>query len=326
MTLPAGLAVVSALARIDGSFGWTAVVACAASVFAAWAQRETYDRIYRNGPDVPVSGSAQPAGTAERVPEGWRINGRWPLASGCVYSEWMAGFCVVTENGNPVTDAQGRPRIRGVILPTQDWQIEDSWHAAGLKGTASHHIALNGALVPESGLFDLEGGAPCVPGELYPAVRQLLPLLHAALSVGIAEGTLDDLVALAHTGRQQYQAATSMQDSEIFRYELGRAHADVRAARAFLQCQIASHWDHALKGTLKDEALLVEGTQAAVWIASTCIRAADACFTLAGSSAIYETSPLQRRLRDLHVAGQHFQAQQRQYVGAGKLLLQMQPS
>jgi alkylation response protein AidB-like acyl-CoA dehydrogenase len=89
----------------------------------------------------------------------------------------------------------------------------------------------------------------------------------------------------------------------------------------FLQAQVASHWNHALTGTLNDEALLIEGTQAAVWIATICTRVADACFALAGSSAVYETSPLQRRLRDLHVAGQHATAQQRQYVVGGKLRL-----
>jgi indole-3-acetate monooxygenase len=321
LALPAGLAVISALARIDGSVGWTAIVASGAAIFSALAQRETYDRIYRNGPDVPICGSSQPVGTAEPVAEGWRINGRWPLASGCMHAEWIAGFCIVTANGNPVIDAQGRPRVRGVVLPAQDWEIEDSWHAAGLKGTGSHHIGLKDALVPEVSLFDLEGGAPCVPGQLYPVVRHLLPLLHAAFSVGMAEGTLDELVALARTGRQQYQAATPMQKSEVFQFELGRIYADVRAAQAFLQAQVASHWNHALRGTLNDEALLIEGTQAAVWIASTCIRVADACFALAGSSAVYETSPLQRRLRDLHVAGQHAVAQQRHYVGAGKLPL-----
>jgi hypothetical protein len=40
------------------------------------------------------------------------------------------------------------------------------------------------------------------------------------------------------------------------------------------------------------------------------------------SSALYETSPLQRRLRDLHVAAQHAIAQQRQYASVGKLVLQ----
>jgi alkylation response protein AidB-like acyl-CoA dehydrogenase len=207
------------------------------------------------------------------------------------------------------------------VLPAQDWKIEDSWHAAGLKGTGSHHIVLKDALVPEVSLFDFEGGVPCASGQLYPAVRHLLPLFHAAFSVGMAEGALDELVALARTGRQQYQAASPMQKSEVFQFELGRIYADVRAAQAFLQVQVASHWNHVLTGTLKDEALLIEGMQAAVWIASACIRVADACFALAGSSAVYETSPLQRRLRDLHVAGQHAIAQQRQYVGAGKLLL-----
>jgi indole-3-acetate monooxygenase len=175
--------------------------------------------------------------------------------------------------------------------------------------------------VPEVNLFDLEGGTPCVPGPLYPAVRQLLPLFHAAFSVGMAEGTLDELVALARTGRQQYQAATPMLDSEAFQLELGRICADVRAAQALLQAQVASHWNHALAETLNDEALLIEGMQASVWIASICVRVADACFALAGSSAVYETSPLQRRLRDLHVAGQHATAQQRQYIAGGKRLL-----
>jgi hypothetical protein len=56
-------------------------------------------------------------------------------------------------------------------------------------------------------------------------------------------------------------------------------------------------------------------------IAADCVRVASACFTIAGGSALYETSPLQRRLRDLHAATQHVAAQQRHYVSVGKLLL-----
>jgi alkylation response protein AidB-like acyl-CoA dehydrogenase len=112
-----------------------------------------------------------------------------------------------------------------------------------------------------------------------------------------------------------------MRDSEPFQGELGRVAAELRAARAFLEGQAASHWRHALAGTLKDEALLTQSTQTAIWLATTCVRPADACFAVGGSSALYETSPLQRRLRDLHTAVQHFSAQPRQYVRAGKLLL-----
>jgi alkylation response protein AidB-like acyl-CoA dehydrogenase len=277
--------------------------------------RDTYEQVYQNGPDVIIAGSAQPVGRAEAVAGGWRVNGRWPFASGCQHADWMFGFCVMTEGGKSLCG------VRGFFLPARDWQIEDTWYVAGLKGTGSHHITLRDKVVPAENFFDLANGVPCVPGPLYQAVLQLLPLMHSANSVGIAEGALDELVELANTGRQQLQAAVPMRDSETFQGELGRIAAELRAARAFLQVQAASHWRHALAGTLKDEALLTQATQTAIWIANTCVRAVDACFALAGSSALYETSPLQRRLRDLHVAAQHEKAQQRHYVKAGKLLL-----
>jgi alkylation response protein AidB-like acyl-CoA dehydrogenase len=322
LALPAGLEVIRALARLDGSTSWTAMVGSGGSIFATLEPRETYDRIYQNGPDVPLCGSAQPTGTAKPTAGGFRVSGRWPFASGCKHAEWLAGFCIVTDDsGKPVTGPQGQPVVRGFALPAQNWEIEDTWHAAGLKGTGSHHIVLRDALVPEANFFDVEGGTPCVPGPLYPAIRQLLPTFHSAVAVGMAEGAVDDVVALANTGRQQFKAMAPMRDSEAFQLELGRISADVRAALAFFEAQTASLWHHALAGTLNDESLVVEGSQAATWITVTCVRIVDACFALAGSSAIYETSPLQRRMRDIHVAAQHASVQQRQYVGGGKLLL-----
>ncbi|WP_027582781.1 acyl-CoA dehydrogenase family protein [Bradyrhizobium sp. Ai1a-2] len=322
LALPEGLEVIRALARLDGSVGWIAMVAGGGSLFATWEARETYERIYRNGPDVPVCGSAQPTGMAKPTEGGFRVSGRWPFASGCKHAEWMAGFCLITDdNGKPAAGPHGQPVVRGFALPAQNWEIEDTWHAAGLKGTGSHHIVLRDVLVPEANFFDVESGVPCVPGPLYPAVKQLVPMFHSAVAVGIAEGAVDELVALAHTGRQQFRATTPMRDSEIFQLELGRISADLRATQAFCEAQTASLWHHALAGTLNNEDLAVESTQAATWIAAACVRIVDACFTLAGSSAVYETSPLQRRLRDMHVAAQHAAVQQRQYVAGGKLLL-----
>jgi alkylation response protein AidB-like acyl-CoA dehydrogenase len=322
LALPEGLEAIRALARLDGSTGWIAMVGGGGSIFATLQPRETYERIYRNGPDVALCGSAQPAGTARPTAGGFQVSGRWPFASGCKHAEWMAGFCLVTDdNGKPVAGPQGQPQIRGFALPAQDWEIEDTWHAAGLRGTGSDHIMLRDALVPEANFFDVEGGVPCVPGPLYPAVRQLLPMFHTALAIGIAEGAVDELVALANTGRQQFRATAPMRESETFQYELGRIFADFRAAQTFYEAQTAIVWHRALAGTLNDEDLLIESTQAAIWITAACVRVTDACFALAGSSAVYETSPLPRRLRDIHVAAQHAHTQQRQYVAGGKLLL-----
>src|SRR5262249_25487380 len=163
-------------------------------------------------------------------------------------------------------------------------------------GTGSHHITMRNKLVPEANFLDFEGGEPCLPGPLYQAVPQLLPLLHGANAVGIAEGALEELVAHANTGRQQLRAGAPMRHSEIFQFELGRSAAELRAARAYHHMQVASHWQHALAGALKDETLHAQGAQAGIWIATTCVRVTDACFTLAGGSAVYDSSPLQRRM------------------------------
>jgi indole-3-acetate monooxygenase len=318
--LPAALEILSTLSRIDGSVGWTMAIASAGDLFLPLLRRDTYDEVYRSGPDVVIAGSVQPAGTAEPTAGGWRVSGRWPFASGCQHADWMLGFCTMSEGGKPLAGEAGAPLVRGFVLPARDWMIEDTWYVAGLRGTGSHHITLRDALVPEGNFFDLNG-APCLPGPLYGAVRSVLPLLHGSVSVGMAEGAVDELVELANTGRHQLRAPAPMRDSEVFQHELGRIVGDLRAAQALLQVQTASHWRHALAGTLRDDALVTQATQAATWIVTTCVRVADACFALGGGSALYDSSPLQRRLRDLHAAAQHAAVQQRNYASAGKLIL-----
>jgi alkylation response protein AidB-like acyl-CoA dehydrogenase len=51
------------------------------------------------------------------------------------------------------------------------------------------------------------------------------------------------------------------------------------------------------------------------------LRRDRACFAAGGGSALYENSPLQRRMRDLHAAAQHVGVHQRHYVNSGELLL-----
>jgi alkylation response protein AidB-like acyl-CoA dehydrogenase len=222
------------------------------------------------------------------------------------------------KNGQLMPGEGGQPLVRGFLLPARDWQIEDTWHAAGLQGTGSDHIAVRDMVVPEANFIDLENGTSCEPGPLYQAVLQFLPLMHGAFSVGAAEGALDDLLDLANTGRQQSLAPSPMRDSELFQFELGRIEAELWAAQACHQVRVASHWRHALTGTLKDENLFLQGTQTAIWVATACVRVADACFLLGGGSALYESSPLQRRMRGLHAAAQHAMVQQRHYLAAGK--------
>jgi alkylation response protein AidB-like acyl-CoA dehydrogenase len=230
------------------------------------------------------------------------------------------------EGGEPMRGEAGRPVIKAVLLPAGDWRIEDTWHAAGLKGTGSHDIALDGKFVPDAFFFSFDSPG-CIPGPLSRSVPHFLPLFLGATAVGMAEGALDDLMALAWAPPAQPNSAASMRESEIFQYELGRVAADLKSARALLDDRAGRHWRWALAGgkpgdTTLADAMLNDAVQSGIWIVGTCVKVADACFALAGGTAVYEASPLQRRLRDLHAAAQHARIHERLYAAGGKAVLE----
>jgi alkylation response protein AidB-like acyl-CoA dehydrogenase len=319
---PAVARVLQAISRIDGSIGWVCTLASGGTLFLPLLAGETCEKMYRDGPDLFCAGSSQPGGTAEQEDGGWRVNGRWPFASGCQDADWIAALCVLTQRGKPVPGpAEGVPAMRLVCLPARCWQIEQTWQASGLRATGSHHIVLRDAVASPENLMDMASTRPCEGGPLYSAPGHFAALAHGPVTLGLAEGALDDLMTMARSGRKQSRASAAMRDSEIFHYELGRVQAEFRAAQGLFEAQAASHWRHAVAGTLNGEALLAEGTQAAIWITEACVRVVQRCFALAGGAAVYESCPLQRRLRDIEVAAQHAAVQQRHYAKAGKLLL-----
>jgi len=114
---------------------------------------------------------------------------------------------------------------------------------------------------------------------------------------------------------------TPLVETERFKEGLARLDADLMAARALLDAQIASVWRDSDRAPAKDLAGLAEQLQAAIWVTATCVRVAEGCFELAGSRAVYESSSLQRRVRDLRVAAQHAAGHPRHCVMAGANVL-----
>jgi indole-3-acetate monooxygenase len=317
-----GHEIIQALAKIDASVGWCAMVSNVASVFATFLHPETYDEIYEKGPDVIFAGSLRPNGKAEATDNGWRLNGRWDFASGCQHADWMFGTFVMSKDEVELTRPNGQKLTRSCLVPARKWNIKETWHAAGLKATGSHDIDITDVVVPEAHFFEAFDPQFHQPGAFYREPLPLILLTVPATFVGITAGAFDEILRVANSGRQQFMAATQMRDSELFQSELGRIEADLNAARAYLQVQAANHWSHSLNGTLEKEPFLTQTTQTSAWVGTTCVRVANDCFALGGGSAVYESSPLQRRLRDLLTASQHPIAQRRQFVTSGKLLLE----
>jgi indole-3-acetate monooxygenase len=324
LSVPEALPVLEALATADSSVGWVAMIAVTSQMFATRLPKATFDRIYAREPAPVVVGVGTPAGRAETMDGGHRVSGRWPFASGCQNAQWIGGHAVICRNGEPVMSYHG-PLTRFFVLPAEHWRIDETWQASGLTGSGSHHVVLDNAEVPDAATFDLFHGPSCVPGPFESPIAPFVANLHAAIATGIAMGAVADLTAMAASGRRQLFAAADIKDSPVFQHEFGRLGAGLRAARALLQVQAESHWRRAVAGTLNDKTDVSDGLQASAWIHATCTDIISGCYTLGGSSVVLNASPLQRRLRDIHAARQHFFAQERFYGSAGRIALGFPP-
>jgi indole-3-acetate monooxygenase len=320
---PSAFRAIAALARLDGSVGWNGMIGHVASLMPFLMRPTLYEDIFKDGKDhiIAASGS-QPVGRAERVPGGWRVTGSWAFASGCQYAEWIGGSCVMMEGGAPIeaSDASG-PMIRTCLIPAEHWEIRDTWHAVGLKGTGSHHVALTDVFVSDENFFEFPFGTSFAPDPIFGKFPEILVLAHGALAVGIAEGAIMDLVEVARTGVKQLFMTTPLVETERFKEGLARLDAEFMAARALLEAQITRGWHNPEHPKGKELTRVAEQVQAAIWITAACVRIAEGCFELAGSRAVYESSSLQRRVRDLHVAAQHVAVHPRHYVTAGAAVL-----
>ena len=327
LSFPDGLRVIAEVARIEGSAGWTTMIGCASALILSRMPKETFEAIFgRFGPDMIQAGLAgAPRGRAERVEGGYRVSGEWPFSSGCEHADFVIGACVVTEGGQPLPGPVegGPPLVRIVGLPAAEWTIRDTWTVAGLKATGSHTTALADVFVPEAWTMEL-AGPTCLPGPLYAGLGPWIPLMHGAFAVGMARGMIDDLVATAQTGRRQLFARAAMQDSPIYQYELGALAAETAAAEALLQAKAALQWGRAQSGDL-GPAAQPDSMVAGIWVTHAALRVCDGGFTLAGAAALYEASPIQRRLRDMNAGAQHAVVQKQNYQGLGGMLLAPPP-
>ena len=314
---PPSVDVLAALAAADGATGWTVMIGCETPQLFGLLPRASFDAIYSGGPDTICAGAFAPMGKAEVEPGGYRAAGRWSFASGCQHADWIFGQCVVLENGAPVPGPiPNAPKLRCMVRPASEWQIVDTWFTSGMRGTGSQDIALAPVHVDEAWSFDLWFGEPSLPGPSFAAPILQFSMHIGAVALGIAEGAIADLIALAETKKVRLYARAEVADQPLFQYRLGHAEADARAARAFLGSCAASYWAQAQAGPL-DPALRTRVLQTVAWVVETSARVVDVCYTAGGGSALYDKSPLQRRLRDIHTLTQHASVQENVFQTAG---------
>jgi len=322
---PTSVEVLRSIARADGSVGWSLMINTESPQLFALLPESTFEAFYAAGPDITIAGAFAPSGTAIPVDGGFEVSGRWQFASACEHSDYLFANCVVP---GVAPDAPGSdpdaPVLRCVVAPRDRWTIHDTWDTLGLRGTGSHDISLDEAFIADDHVFDLFGGRPFSgdPGFATPVLQFSMHI--GAVALGIAEGAHRAAVELATTGKRRLYGRTPLAESEPFQQMLGRTEADLRAAHALLMAQANEFWDASCSGA-PSITMVPRVRQAVTWIVSTAVAVVDQCHRAGGGGAARRSSPLERRMRDIHTLSQHAAVQEAGFANSGALLVGIVP-
>jgi indole-3-acetate monooxygenase len=302
--------VIEELARADGSVGWIATIGVNAPAIFAYLPPAAYDAVYADGPDVFEAGSLIPRGRAVRTDSGFRFTGQWPFASGCTHADYI-GFHARVEapNGDDAPGGgppAGRPPSCFAVVPVAEVEIVDTWHVSGLRGTGSHDVAAHDLFVADEWTGNLTAGPPIVrhPLDAVPALGRL-GLELAAVAVGIARGAVDDLVEIASTKRPLAGILPRSAEDPVFQYHAGEIALDLRIARLLLHDIAASDGARVSAGRALEARELIERRAMLGRIGRMAASVVDRCYAACGTTGLHESSPLQRRMRDVHAVIQH---------------------
>lgn len=308
-----------ALAYGDAACGWVAFIGATTGLALSRMPDEAVRHLLAR-PDTLLTGVFAATGTAVKVEGGFRVNGRWQWGSGSPNADWIGAGCVLFENGEVLRTSAGTPRNHMLFFRATDVQRLDTWHTSGLRGTGSADFEVHDVFVPEAHASGyLVRKSPDRPLFRFPPFA---PLAHgvAAVGMGVARASLDALIHLA-AEKKRYGTGQSLANRPHTQLEVAKAEAQLRAARAFFYGSIQAAWEPAVAGEPVSLELRRDMRLATTHALQTAVCITDAMYTLAGGAAVYNNSPLQRHLRDIHVASQHIMVSTNTLETIGQLLL-----
>jgi len=188
--------VVEAVSAVDGSTGWCVMIGGGYGHFAGLLPPLGATEIFSDSGAV-LAGTFRSNGIARAVADGYHINGQWPLASGSSHATWLVGGCRVFDGDQPRLTPTRRPELRLMLLPVGDAEILDTWHTAGLRGTASHDFVVRDRVIPAHRTFWFTH-PPARPEPVYrlPVIAFFATCI-ASVPLGIARHALSLFKALA---------------------------------------------------------------------------------------------------------------------------------
>jgi alkylation response protein AidB-like acyl-CoA dehydrogenase len=309
--------VTEAVAMGDGSTGWVVCQNNGCAMSAAYLSRETATEIF--GPPTGILAWGPPGAPYEAQPVegGYRISGKWRFASGSHHATWLGAHMKVAGTGG---------KVRTMLFPKSSVQMNDIWHVVGLRGTGSDEYVVDNVFVPQHHSMNRDDPKERrEDGLLYRFTsNQLYSCGFGGVAMGIARATINAFLDLPAT-KVSRGAAKPMRENNVVQSQMAQSEAKLRSARAFLHSTWDTAWAHveaAGEQTKEDRAMI---RLASTWAIQSARDVVNTLYHAAGSIAIFEDHPFERRLRDIHTVAQQSQGRQLHYESVGQILFGMEP-
>lgn len=317
--------VVEAIARGDASTAWCLCQMDVCSLSSVYLSREAAREVF-GPPGAALAWGNTPHARAVRVEGGYRVSGEWDFGSGCHHATWLGGHCpVLDESGAAIPDADGLPAERTVLFPKSAATITDVWRVIGLRGTGSDRYALDGLFVPEKYAITTLMRWPDAPrremaapycfggGSLYAAG-------FGAVALGNARGMFDLFVSLARS-KTARGMTNPLAESPLTQVAVAETDTRLAAARTYLvrtlqEIEATASHEH---GLTMDQRMTIRA--AGTFAIREATRVVDRLYEMAGTTAIFDGSPFERRFRDAHTISQHLQGRISHFETVGRHLL-----
>ena len=311
--------IIEELAYIDAAAGWCLMIgATAIGRPGAFLCDDAIAKMFANG-HIPTAATATSiAGEAIPVEGGYKLTGRWPFASGVRHAEWMVAGAKVPARANTEETSLT------LVYPASQGKIHDNWHVMGLEGSGSNDISVKDLFVPAEFTWETALWEPLRGDAIYRMGRPgFVANEHPAIALGIARRALDEIIASAPNKKRGNPPTSSLADREAFRGDIARCDFRLRAARALSHEIFERAYEITCSGQVPDDAIQAEMRAVAAHATYEAVDVATIAFRYTGGSAIHRSHILQRCLRDINAAAQHFMVSDSSLESYGATLLQV---
>ena len=316
--------IIEAVAQIDASTAWCLCQANGCAMSAAYVDEAVANQIWgEDSRGVLAWGPGKGTAQSNADGEGYVLNGQWAFASGCRHATWLgAQSNVVDTEGNLCKDADGAIVDRTLLIPVTSATFKDIWDVIGLRATGSDGFAVTDLYVEQAYAVardDPRARHYEAPLYLFPAMS-LYASGFSGTALGIARTMLNAFKELAQ-GKTPRLAKQVLRDNTVVQNTVALAQIRLDAAKTFLLHELEDIWSDVLRKhilTIDQRMRIRLATTHAITEAK---HVANAIYDTAGATAIFQSSPFERRFRDLHTVTQQLQGRQTHYQTVGAYLL-----